>query len=243
MKLNMKKSLFISMAALGLFAAAGSTTANAKKKSYPTTKVNRVLKTNPYDRNVVFTGTNAMYNKMGTLKGARVVATKSTIKGLINAHQSKNNLRAYRYGVTSKGSVYYKVVSFDGQYRGWVYGGKSTENFAGGIKPTTTFTEGTLSQSQKDTIYRITTPGIANDGKSATYMDPMYTQYKLNHDDRQVDNTSNYGPARFRLERIGTRTQEGDTWVYIVATDPAYTVANGWIKLAGLTATGTVTNQ
>lgn len=151
-------------------------------------------------------------------------------------------MRAYRYGVTSKGSVYYKVVSFDGQYRGWVYGGKSTSNFAGGIKPTTTFTEGTLSQTQKDTIYRITTPGIANDGRSATYMDPMYTQYKLNHDDRQVDNTTNYGEARFRLDRIGTRTQEGDTWVYIVATDPAYTVVNGWIKLDGLTATGTITN-
>lgn len=242
MKSTFKKSLFVSMAALGLFAAAGATTANAKKKSYPTTRVNRVLKTNPYDRNVVFTGSNAMYNKMGTLKGARVAATKSTIKDLINARQSKNNLRAYRYGVTSKGSVYYKVVSFDGQYRGWVYGGKSTSNFAGGIKPTTTFTEGSLSQAQKDTVYRLTTPGIANDGKSATYMDPMYTQYKLNHDDRQVDNTSNYGMARFRLDRIGTRTQEGDTWVYIVATDPAYTVVNGWIKLDGLTATGTIAN-
>ncbi|WP_225434330.1 hypothetical protein [Lentilactobacillus buchneri] len=58
-----------------------------------------------------------------------------------------------------------------------------------------------------------------------------------------MDNTTNYGEARFRLDRIGTRTQEGDTWVYIVATDPAYTVVNGWIKLDGLTATGTITNQ
>jgi hypothetical protein len=241
MKLNVKKSLFVSIAALGLFAAAGTTTANAKKKSYPTTKVNRVLKTNPYDRNVVFTGSNAMYNKMGTLKGARVVATKATIKDLIGEHQSKNNLRAYRYGVTSKGSVYYKVVSFDGQYRGWVYGGRSTSTFGGGIRPTQTFTEGTLTPTQKTTEYRITNPGIANDGRSATYMDPMYTEYKLNHDDRQIDNTSNYGMARFRLDRIGTRTQEGDTWVYIVSTTPEYTVVNGWIKLDGLTATGTIT--
>ena len=238
--MNLKKSLFVSIAALGLFAAAGSTTANAKKKSYPHITMNRVLKTNPYNRNVVFTGSNALYNKMGTLKGARVVATKSTIQDLINARQSKNNLRAYRVATTSRHSVYYKVVSFDGTYRGWIYGGKSTSNFGGGIKSTTTFTEGTLTSAQKTTLYRLTTPGIANDGKSATYMDPMYTEYKLNHDDRQVDNTSNYGDARFRLERIGTRTQEGDTWVYIVATDPAYTVANGWIKLDGLTAVGTV---
>lgn len=242
MKLNLKKSLFVSMAALGLFAVAGTTNASAKK-SYPHITMNEVLKTNPYNRNVVFTGSNALYNKAGTLKSARVVATTSTIKDLINERQSKNNLRAYRIATTSRNSVYYKVVSFDGTYRGWIYGGKMTADrgdFAGGIKSTNTFTEGSLTPTQKTTVYRITTPGIANDGKSATYEDPMYTQYKLDHDDRQVDNTTNYGEARFRLDRIGTRTQEGDTWVYIVATQPAYTVANGWIKLSGLTATGTI---
>lgn len=243
MKETIQKSLFVSLAALGLFTAVTTTNAGASaKKTYPHITMNRVLDTNPYNRNVNFTGTNALYNKVGTLKGARVVATKTTVKAIANSTNSKDNLRAYRVAKTSKGSVYYKVISFDGNYRGWVYGGKSTQSFGGGLESYTTFTEGTLTDSQKTTLYRIANPGIANDGKSATYSQPHFTQYTLNHDDRQVDNTTTYGDARFHIDQIGTRTREGDTWVHIVATDPAYTVANGWIMLAGLTAASPVAN-
>ncbi|KRL22665.1 hypothetical protein [Lentilactobacillus kisonensis] len=242
MKFSVKKSLFVSLAALGLFTAAASSNASAKaKKSYPHLTANKVLSTNPYNRNVNLTGKNALYNKVGTLPGTRVVATKTTAKQIASSTNSKDNLRAYRVATTSKGSVYYKVVSFDGNYRGWVYGGKSTQAFAGGLKPYTTFTEGTLTDNQKNTLYRIANPGIANDGKSATYTEPHFTQYTLNRDDRQIDNTTTYGDARFHIDQIGTRTREGDTWVHIVATDPAYTVADGWIMLAGLTPASPVT--
>ncbi|WP_054645591.1 hypothetical protein [Secundilactobacillus oryzae] len=186
-------------------------------------------------RNVTLNGTNAIYTKVGTLKGARVVASKTTVKHLANSTSSKKNFRVYDVAVTNRGSVYYKVVSFDKAYRGWIYGGKSASTFAGGINSYDTFTEGTLTTEQKNGTFSIANPGTANDNKTVTYKVPAWTQYKVG---RVITDSTPYKEAHFNITAVGTRTREGDTWVKVEATDAKYSAANGWILYSGLKADG-----
>ncbi|GHP13455.1 hypothetical protein YK48G_08800 [Lentilactobacillus fungorum] len=257
---RLKKSLFTGLAALGFVAAAGAvnaTTANAK--TYAKVVSNKKLTTNANDRNVNFTGNSALYTKAGTLKGARVQASKTTLSGLASSTSSKNNVRAYRVATTNRGSVYYKVVTYDGQYRGWIYGGKSTDSFGGGVKSYNTTTDPKsadmtstssssaaststtssqttgLTDAQKAATYKIATVGTANDGTQVTYTSPAWTQYKQG---RVMTDSTKYKDATFKITDQTTRTREGDLWVKIEATDQANSAANGWIKFSGLT-TGT----
>lgn len=237
MTFDLKKSLLVSMAALGLFAATATVNANqANAKSYARVTSNQKMTSDPATRNISFIGSNALYTKAGTLRGARVVATKTTTSLLANSSLSSDNFRAYRVATTNRGSVYYKVVSFDRQYRGWVYGGKSTASFGGGTQAYTTFTNTSLSTAQQNSLYKISNPGVANDGKTVTYKQPAWTQYKVG---RQIMDSTPYANATFKITQVGTRTREGDQWVKIQATDNQYSQANGWISYSGLTLTQT----
>jgi len=118
MQSSLKKSLYLGLAALSFGAVATvSTTANAASKAKVTSS--KTLKTAADTRNVQATGKNALYTKPGTVKGAKKVASTATMKKLATSKKSANYFRAYYQQVTNKGTVYYKVVSMDGKYRGY----------------------------------------------------------------------------------------------------------------------------
>ncbi|GAA3191049.1 hypothetical protein [Lentilactobacillus kefiri] len=257
MNKNLKRSIYTGIAALSFVAIAGTTGAtNASAKSYAKVTSNKALTTDATNRNVNVNGTNALYTKAGTLKGAKTVATKATLSNLSTSKSSEKNWRAYRVATTNRGSVYYKVVSFDGTYRGWIYGGKSTSSFAGGVKAYNTTTDPTastdtsssassysttyaqasqtsaLTTAQKAATYKIANPGTSNDGTEVTYSYPAWTQYKKG---RVITDSTPYKDATFKITDETTRTREGDLWVKIEATDSSNSKANGWIKYSGLT--------
>jgi hypothetical protein len=188
------------------------------------------------------------------LKGAKTVATKSTLANLKDNKTGQKNWRVYRVATTNRGSVYYKVVSFDKTYRGWIYGGKSQSAFAGGIDSYNTTTAPAanpdangsvnssasintsnqtngLSATQKAATYKIATTGTANDGTQVTYSYPAWTEYKKG---RVITDSTPYKDATFKVTDATTRTREGDLWVKIAATDAANAKANGWIKYSAL---------
>lgn len=237
MQSSLKKSLYLGLAALSFASvAAVSTTASAKSAAKVTS--DKVLTTDATKRNVNLTGTNAIYSKPGTVKGAKVVATTTTAKNLNKSTTSRENFRAYRVAKTNRGSIYYKVVSYNKVYRGWVYGGKSADTFAGGLTSYDTFKEGTLTADQKSGNYKLTNPGKTEAG--LTYKQPAWTQYKIG---KTIADTTAYKDATFSVDKVGTRTREGDTWVHVVNQNTADTKADGWILLSNLTQTNAFNEQ
>lgn len=231
--MNIKKTLLISAAALGMYAGVAAVNAdNTNARSYARVTSNVTMTSEADSRNVTFTGSNALYNKAGTLRGARKIATTTTLRGMANSDSSKKNFRAYRVATTNRGSVYYKVVAFDKSYRGWIYGGKTVGNLGGGINQYNTFKVGTMTDDQKNGTFKFANPGTANNDKTVTYKQPSWTQYKIG---RQITDSTPYKDATFKIDQVGTRTRENDQWVHILATDSKNNQANGWILYSGLT--------
>jgi len=218
MQSSLKKSLYLGLAVLSFGAVAGvSVNASAKSKpAYATAGAYQVLKTDATKRNVAATGTNALYNKPGTLKGAKVVASKATMGQLASSKASSDYFRAYGIKTTNRGSVYYRVVTMDGKYRGYVYGGSSASAFAGGIKSVDTTTPAALPS-------RTTGYYLKNVSANTLWSAPKYTQY-------QASKVNLYGASvtdKFTVDGAVTKTREGTLYYHV--TDESNSNISGYI--------------
>ena len=215
MQKSLKNSLYLGLAVLSLGSVTAiSTTANAASKAKVTSDV--TLKTAAESRNVEAIGTNALYSKPGTVKGAKRVASKTTMKKMANSKKSADYFRAYRVAQTNRGTVYYKVVSMDGKYRGYIYGGKDIKAFAGGIKSADTTT--TASMPAKTTGYH-----LANANKNGLWTAPKNTQYKA----KSISLYSANKTDTFTVSKAETKTREGSLYYYV--TDDNDNSIAGWI--------------
>ncbi|KID42196.1 Flagellar hook-length control protein FliK [Levilactobacillus brevis] len=212
MRSSIAKSIYVGAAVLGLAGLSAVTTTTASAKSYATAGSYTAL---TKGQNVLVNGTNAIYSKPGTVKGAKVVASKKTVAKLAASKKSSDTFYAYGTKTTNRGSVYYKIVTMDKKYRGYVYAGK-TATVAGGIKAAETMTAAT-------TPARTTGYYLKDVSKNTLWTAPKNT-------DINAKKVSLYGAAKtdpFTVDKAATKTKEGSLYYHV--TDSKDSSISGWI--------------
>ncbi|MCT3588694.1 S-layer protein [Levilactobacillus brevis] len=213
MRSSFAKSIYVGAAVLGLAGLSAVTTTTASAKSYATAGSYTAL---TKGQNVLVNGTNAIYSKPGTVKGAKVVASKKTVAKLAASKKSSDTFYAYGTKTTNRGSVYYKIVTMDKKYRGYIYGGKTAGTFAGGIKTT-------------DTVKEATTPArtagyyLKDVSKNTLWTAPKNT-------DINAKKVSLYGVRTndiFTVDKAQTKAKEGSLYYHV--TDDQNKDVSGWI--------------
>lgn len=129
-----KKITLTSIAALTLASVVTVNADAAKHHTKAATKtVKHVNKTTAsyykvsYAENAAYaksTGIVTVFNKPGRLAGAKVVASKKTMKELAKSKTPKDIFYVYGMAKTNTGLYYAHIVTLGGKYRGWVYVGK-----------------------------------------------------------------------------------------------------------------------
>lgn len=222
MRSSFAKSIYVGAAVLGLAGLSAVTTTTASAKSYATAGSYTAL---TKGQNVLVNGTNAIYSKPGTVKGAKVVASKKTVAKLAASKKSNDTFYAYGTKTTNRGSVYYKIVTMDKKYRGYIYGGKTAGTFAGGIKTTDTLT--TAAMPANKTVY------FANPGtKNVTWSAPKYTDINAT---KSVMNTTPFASDALTITSAATKTKEGSLYYYV--KDAAHPTVSGWIYSGAVSET------
>ncbi|MBU7539399.1 S-layer protein [Levilactobacillus brevis] len=213
MRSSFAKSIYVGAAVLGLAGLSAVTTTTASAKSYATAGSYTAL---TKGQNVLVNGTHAIYSKPGTVKGAKVVASKKTVAKLAASKKSNDTFYAYGTKTTNRGSVYYKIVTMDKKYRGYIYGGKTAGTFAGGIKTTDTLT--TVANPVRTTGYY-----LKDISKHTLWTAPKNT-------DIHAKKVSLYGVAKtdpFTVDKAATKTKEGSLYYHV--TDSKNSSISGWI--------------
>lgn len=229
MRSSFAKSIYVGAAVLGLAGLSAVTTTTASAKSYATAGAYTALANK--SQNVTVTGTNAIYSKPGTVKGAKVVASKKTVAKLAASKKSNDTFYAYGTKTTNRGSVYYKIVTMDKKYRGYVYAGKTAGTFTAGIKAAETTTAAT-------TPARTTGYYLKDASKNTLWTAPKNT-------DIHAKKVSLYGAAKtdpFTVDKAATKTKEGSLYYHV--TDTKDSSISGWIYAGkGYQANVTDANQ
>lgn len=214
MRSSLAKSIYVGAAVLGLAGLSAVTTTTASAKSYATAGAYTALADK--SQNVTVTGTNAIYSKPGTVKGAKVVASKKTVAKLAASKKSSDTFYAYGTKTTNRGSVYYKIVTMDKKYRGYVYAGKTAGTFTAGIKAAETTTAAT-------TPARTTGYYLKDASKNTLWTAPKNT-------DIHAKKVSLYGASKsdpFTVDKAATKTKEGSLYYHV--TDSKDSSISGWI--------------
>lgn len=216
MQSQLAKSLYLGLAALSLGAVATVATTTTSADAASKAKIVSKSALGKDSKNVEVTGTNAIYTKPGTVRGAKLVASKKTVKKLANSNHSKDYFRAYHMAVTNKGTVYYKIVSMNGKYRGYIYGGKVKGTMSAGIKEAKTVKEATMPS-------RTAGFHIKNVKKNTLWTAPQHTTYKAHK-------VNMYGTTKedtFTVSKAETKTKEGSLYYYV--TSDKNSDVSGWI--------------
>ncbi|TPR26147.1 hypothetical protein DY120_00165 [Apilactobacillus micheneri] len=232
MQVNLKKSLYLGLAALTFASVAGASTASAttanaashhvtkttKKHAKKATKkhAKKAVKavtfkvTKSLDQSLVYksTGKNAIFTKPGGVKNNKLKVSKSDMGSKANSNSSNDLFMVYQEVRTSKGVHYYKVVSFDKKVRGYVYtkGVQKIDN------PTT------QAAKPSNTTGYVTTNNVYN----------LPAGYKFGADSsiKNFDGV-NFSADKFTVDDAVT-VYGGDT--YYKVTDQTNPLINGWIK-------------
>ena len=221
MRSSFAKSIYVGAAVLGLAGLSAVTTTTASAKSHVTVGAYTAL---TKGQNVTVTGTNAIYSKPGTVKGAKVVASKKTVAKLAASKKSSDTFYAYGTKTTNRGSVYYKIVTMDKKYRGYIYGGKTAGTFAGGIKTTDTMTKAAVPS--QTTVY-FANPGTTN----VTWTAPKNTDINAK---KNVVNTTPFAGDKLTITDAATKTKEGSLYYYV--KDATHPSVSGWIYSGAVTS-------
>lgn len=221
MRSSFAKSIYVGAAVLGLAGLSAVTTTTASAKSHVTAGAYTAL---TKGQNVTVTGTNAIYSKPGTVKGAKVVASKKTVAKLAASKKSSDTFYAYGTKTTNRGSVYYKIVTMNKKYRGYIYGGKTAGTFAGGVKTTETMTKAAVPS--QTTVY-FANPGTAN----VTWTAPKNTDINAK---KNVVNTTPFAGDKLTITDAATKTKEGSLYYYV--KDATHPSVSGWIYSGAVTS-------
>ncbi|MFD1124652.1 GW dipeptide domain-containing protein [Lentilactobacillus raoultii] len=186
----------------------------------------KALKTKVNRRNVEPTGKAGLYTKPSALTGEKQVLSKKTMKKMDRSENPDHYFRAYRVAKTNRQQVYYKVVSFDGKYRGWVYGGKKINQFSGGVSRAETYHEVGLTAEQRQKTYRFANPGTHH----VTWRVPETTTYKPT---KVINSTTPYAGDSLSI-KSAVEQEKGDLVYYYVASKQ-HPQINGWINSKALT--------
>lgn len=188
---------------------------------------------------VATTGKYALYTKPETMKGARLVASKEKMSQFGRYTRSDANFyatrimnrpnrgstyffQAYGYRVMTNGDIYYRVVSMNKKYRGYVYGGKTLGQFSKGIVAAQT-TRRVSQYNFANEPVGIVTPGIL-------WNVVPYTQYPTKKLGQMADTPITTLPhlAKFKIKRAAQRVREGDQYYLVVSEDNHH--LKGWVN-------------
>ncbi|MFC6164162.1 hypothetical protein ACFP3T_05700 [Lactiplantibacillus dongliensis] len=187
-------------------------------------------------RNVETNGKYGLFTKPGTERGAKQVLSKNILKVMgtysqsdrdyyyshaLNNHKYKGSryyFRVYGYKKATNGAIYYRVVTMNGAYRGYIYGGHNLTKFGGGIRSAQTTKK--LRNGLDVGPYYLSYTSLLKF--------PQYTQYGKNSEVATID--GEHGKDPFRLGKSYTlqRTREGEKFVYL--NDLMHPKIKGWTQ-------------